>query len=220
MVDGLTYIPFQPGPGLVENIASHIEHQIVAGILRSGDRIQESRIVGQLAVSRGSVRESFRVLESRRLIDVIPRKGAVVTSLSPSRVKDITTALPSILNPVVSELGSRWSGVYSQALHQSMERSESKFGCVNPICVLETLCQLHSNAVYGELLEDLIPTFDRVFSKLVRSNLSGVQSLDFLVRSQLIPVLEAQKSEDAIGLVTELCRSVERKYLETLERTG
>ena len=60
-------------------------------------------------------------------------------------------------------LGSRWSGVYSQALHQSMERSESKFGCVNPICVLETLCQLHSNAVYGELLEDLIPTFDRVF---------------------------------------------------------
>ena len=41
MVDGLTYIPFQPGPGLVENIASHIEHQIVAGILRSGDRIQE-----------------------------------------------------------------------------------------------------------------------------------------------------------------------------------
>jgi hypothetical protein len=151
---------------------------------------------------------------------VIPRKGAVVTSLSPIRVKDIMTALPSILNPVVSELGSRWSGVYSQALHQSMERSESKFGCMNPICVLETLCQLHSNAVYGELLEDLIPTFDRVFSKLVRSNLSGVQSLDFLVRSQLIPVLEAQKSEDAIGLVTEFCRSVERKYLETLERTG
>ena len=220
MVDGLTYIPFQPGPGLVENIASHIEHQIVAGILRSGDRIQESRIVDQLAVSRGSVRESFRVLESRRLIDVIPRKGAVVTSLSPSRVKDIMTALPSILKPVVSELSSRWSGVYSQALHQSMERSESKFGCVNPICVLETICQLHSNAVYGELLEDLTPTFDRVFSKLVRSNLSGVQSLDFLVRSQLIPVLEAQKSEDAIGLVTELCRSVERKYLETLERTG
>ena len=73
MVDGLTYIPFQPGPGLVESIASHIEHQIVAGILRSGDRIQESRIVGQLAVSRGSVRESFRLLESRRLIDVIPR---------------------------------------------------------------------------------------------------------------------------------------------------
>ena len=101
-----------------------------------------------------------------------------------------------------------------------MERSESKFGCVNPICVLETLCHLHPNAVYGELLEDLSPTFDRVFSKLVRLNLAGVQSLDTLVRSQLIPVIEAQKSEDAIRLVTELCRTLERKYLETLERTG
>ena len=220
MVDGLTYIPFQPGPGLVENIASHIEHQIVAGILRSGDRIQESRIVGQLAVSRGSVRESFRVLEARRLIDVIPRKGAVVTSLNPSRVKDITSALPSIMTPVVLELGSLWSEQYSYALRQSMERSESKFGCVNPVCVLETLCQLHPNVVYGELLDDLIPTFDRVFSKLVRLNILGVQSLDVLVRRQLIPALDAQKSEDAIRLVTELCRSLERKYLETLERTG
>ncbi len=220
MVDGLTYIPFQPGPGLVENIASHIEHQIVAGILRSGDRIQESHIVGQLDVSRGSVRESFRVLESRRLIDVVPRKGAVVTSLSPSRVKDITSVLPTILTQVVSDLGSCWIDPQSQAVYLSMERSESKFGCVNPICVLETLCKLHSNAVYGELIEDLIPTFDRVFSKLVRLNLQGVQSLDGLVRIQLIPALEAQKTEDAIGLVTELCRTLERKYLETLERTG
>ena len=81
MADGLSYVPFKPGPGLVEHIALHIEHQIVAGILRSGDRIQETRIVDQLNVSRGSVRESFRVLERRRLIDVIPRRGAIVTSL-------------------------------------------------------------------------------------------------------------------------------------------
>ena len=101
-----------------------------------------------------------------------------------------------------------------------MERSESKFGCVNPICVLGNSLSVAFKCGLWELLEDLIPTFDRVFQKLVRLNLSGVQSLDFLVRSQLIPVLEAQKSEDAIGLVTELCRSVERKYLETLERTG
>ena len=72
MADGLSYVPFKPGPGLVEHIALHIEHQIVAGILRSGDRIQETRVVDQLDVSRGSVRESFRVLERRRLIDVIP----------------------------------------------------------------------------------------------------------------------------------------------------
>ena len=89
MADGLSYVSLEPALGLVEYIALQVEHQIVAGVLRSGDRIQESRIVSQLDVSRGSVRESFRVLERRRLIDVIPRKGAIVTSLSPTRVRDL-----------------------------------------------------------------------------------------------------------------------------------
>ena len=30
----VSYVLFKPGPGLVEHIALHIEHQIVAGILR------------------------------------------------------------------------------------------------------------------------------------------------------------------------------------------
>ena len=42
MADGLSYVPFKPALGLVEHIALHIEHQIVAGVLRSGDRIQEA----------------------------------------------------------------------------------------------------------------------------------------------------------------------------------
>ena len=64
MADGLSYVPLKPGPGLVEHIALQLEHQIVSGLLRSGDRVQETRVVGQLDVSRGSVRESFRVLRT------------------------------------------------------------------------------------------------------------------------------------------------------------
>lgn len=220
MADGLSYVPFKPGPGLVEHIASHIEHQIVAGILRSGDRIQETRVVSQLGVSRGSVRESFRVLERRRLIDVIPRRGAVVTSLSPSRVQDLTTVLPIILTHVISELVPAWSPKYSSLLEAAMHASESKFGCINPVSVLEAICRLHPNTVYSELIDDLIPTFDRVFSKLVRLNLAGVESLDRMLKTKLIPAIEASQINESVHQVSELCRSLERKYLETLERTG
>jgi DNA-binding GntR family transcriptional regulator len=220
MADGLNYVPFKPALGLVERIALHIEHQIVAGVLRSGDRIHESGIVTQLDVSRGSVRESFRVLERRRLIDVIPRKGAIVTSLSPSRVRDLTSVLPPFLTKVVADLIPNWSDQSSHAIHRAMQISEGKFGCVNPLSVLELLCQLHPNPVYLELIDDLIPTFDRVFSKLVRSNLAGVESLDQLLKLKLIPALEAGEREQVFDHVTELCRMLERKYLETLERTG
>ena len=220
MADGLNYIPLKPGPGLVEHIALQLEHQIVSGLLRSGDRVQETRVVGQLGVSRGSVRESFRVLERRRLIDVIPRRGAIVTSLSPSRVKDLTSALPILLTPVVTELVSGWSEKHAKSLGQAMQESESKFGCINPASVLGAICRLHPNTVYGELIDDLIPTFDRIFSKLVRLNLPGVSVLDGILRTKLIPAIEAGKVDESVHQVSELCRSLERKYLETLERTG
>ena len=220
MADGLSYVSLEPALGLVEYIALQVEHQIVAGVLRSGDRIQESRIVSQLDVSRGSVRESFRVLERRRLIDVIPRKGAIVTSLSPTRVRDLTSVLPPLLNQVVADLIPNWSYQHSQSIQHAMQISEGKFGCVNPVSVLEILCQLHPNGVYLELIDDLIPTFDRVFSKLVRSNLAGVELLDQLLKLKVIPALEAGEKEQVIDHVTELCRLLERKYLETLERTG
>ena len=97
----------------------YLEHQIVAGILRSGDRIQGTRVVDQLAVSRGSVRESFRVLERRRLIDVIPGQARIVTSLSPSRVQDLTSALSVILTPVVSDLVPHWSPRHAESIDEA-----------------------------------------------------------------------------------------------------
>ena len=220
MADGLNYVPFKPVPGLVEHIALHIEHQIVAGILRSGDRIQETRVVDQLGVSRGSVRESFRILERRRLIDVIPRRGAIVTRLSPSRVQDLTSALSVILTPVVSDLVPRWSPRYAESIDEAGRASERKFGCINPICILEAMCRLHPNTVYRELIDDLIPTFDRVFSKLVRLNLSGVESLDQLMKTKVLRAIKEGQIDESVHQVSELCRSLERKYLETLERTG
>ena len=166
------------------------------------------------------MRESFRVLERRRLIDVIPRKGAIVTSLSPTRVRDLTSVLPPLLTQVVADLIPNWTDQHSQSIQRAIEISEGKFGCVNPVSVLEILCQLHPNRVYLELIDDLIPTFDRVFSKLVRSNLAGVESLDQLLKLKIIPALDAGEREQVIDYVTELCRLLERKYLETLERTG
>ena len=68
--------------------------------------------------------------------------------------------------------------------------------------------------------DSLIPTFDRIFSKLVRLNLSGVSVLDDILKTKLIPAVESGKVDESVHQVSELCRSLERKYLETLKRTG
>ena len=134
--------------------------------------------------------------------------------------RSINSVLSVILTPVVSDLVPHWSSRYGESIEEAGRASESKFGCINPMCILEAMCRLHPNTVYRELIDDLIPTFDRVFSKLVRLNLSGVESLDQLMKTKVLRAIEAGQVDESVHQVSELCRSLERKYLETLERTG
>ena len=50
---------FAAPESLAEQIAKHLAQRIIAGELQSGERIQEARVVNELDVSRGSVREAL-----------------------------------------------------------------------------------------------------------------------------------------------------------------
>jgi len=90
---------FEPATTLTEQIADHIGGEIILGRLRSGARIQELKVAGELKVSRGSVREALLILESRHLIEIVPRRGAVVSSMESDEVAcfcDVFTELQSL----------------------------------------------------------------------------------------------------------------------------
>ncbi len=62
-------------PKTAELVASHLRRQIVRGELKEGDALPpESALMDQFGVSRPTLREAFRVLESEALISV--RRGA------------------------------------------------------------------------------------------------------------------------------------------------
>ena len=80
---------FKAPDSLSEQIAQHLGQLIITGELKSGDRIQELRVANELNVSRGSVREAYLILARRYLIDIVPRKGAVVSAMTPKHVRDV-----------------------------------------------------------------------------------------------------------------------------------
>ena len=80
---------FQAPESLSEQIAQHLGQQIITGSMRPGERIQELKVAGDLDVSRGSVREALLILERRHLIRIFPRKGAVVSALTPDLVNSL-----------------------------------------------------------------------------------------------------------------------------------
>lgn len=77
---------FEPAVSLTEQIADHLATEIIFGRLPPSARIQELRVAGDLGVSRGSVREALLILERRHLIEIIPRRGAVVSSLESKEI--------------------------------------------------------------------------------------------------------------------------------------
>ncbi|GGL12857.1 FadR/GntR family transcriptional regulator [Nocardia jinanensis] len=62
-------------PKAGEMIAAHLRRQIVTGELREGDALMsESELMEQFGVSRPTLREAFRILESEQIIQI--RRGA------------------------------------------------------------------------------------------------------------------------------------------------
>src|SRR5690606_8586969 len=92
---------FKAQESLSEQIATHLANQIIRGEMLAGDRIQEVRVAGELEVSGGSVREALLILERRHLIEILPRRGAVVRELTEAGVQGLYELVQVLLGLVI-----------------------------------------------------------------------------------------------------------------------
>jgi GntR family transcriptional regulator, gluconate operon transcriptional repressor len=81
--------PLQAPRPLAEDAADRIREQILSGGFRPGEHLVEARIAQQLNVSRGPVREAFKLLRAEGLLEEEPRRGTFVVKLSAADVRDI-----------------------------------------------------------------------------------------------------------------------------------
>lgn len=72
-----------------EQIAEDIGAAIIAGRYGVGERLIESDLAETFGVSRGPIRETLRILEKRRMIELLPRRGAYVREVSLNSIADL-----------------------------------------------------------------------------------------------------------------------------------
>ena len=63
---------------LVDVLAEAIHSEILIGDLQAGSRLRQETLAAEFGVSRTPVREALRKLEAGGMIDMVPRRGAVV----------------------------------------------------------------------------------------------------------------------------------------------
>ncbi len=67
---------------LVDGVVHSLEDAILAGRMRPGERLVETKLCDELGVSRTTLREALLMLERRGLVRSEPRRGTFVTRLS------------------------------------------------------------------------------------------------------------------------------------------
>jgi DNA-binding GntR family transcriptional regulator len=88
---------------LHDTVVDNLRNFIVEGVLKAGMKLNERELCETLGISRTPLREALKVLAAEGLIDISPNRGATVSSLSVTEIRD-TFELLSGLEAFAGEL--------------------------------------------------------------------------------------------------------------------
>ncbi|WP_336368218.1 GntR family transcriptional regulator [Marinobacter sp. C2H3] len=159
-----------------EQIAQHLGQRIVTRDLKPGERIQELKVAGALNVSRGSVREALLIMERRHLVQIFPRRGAVVSALTPDSVNHLYDIYIELLCVLGNKLLERWSGQELQGILgqvRELQQVVDALGAGSPdvaeqvidagFAVMQEAYSLVGNPFLEETLENFRPAISRTY---------------------------------------------------------
>jgi len=190
--------PLEVPRSLSEDAADRIREQIVLGGFRQGEHLKETRIAEQLNVSRGPVREAFKILRAEGLLAEEPHRGTFVVSLTAKDVRDIYE-----LRAAVEELAVRT--VCRQQDPAALAKLRSLMGDLRKaassadnaavtradLAFHDGLCALSGNVRVHDVFLRYVP----MLRGLVRLDEQIMPSMDEVVR-QHQPIVDAIESGD------------------------
>lgn len=89
---------------LSDRVVAHVKEQILAGTLKSGDRLIETDISTHFRISRAPVREAMRILNEQGLITFSPRKGNHVIEMNPAELMEAFEIRASLETQILRKL--------------------------------------------------------------------------------------------------------------------
>lgn len=167
---------FKANDSLTEQIAQHLEQRIILGEMKPSERIQELRIAAELEVSRGSVREALLILQRRHLVEIYPRRGAVVASITAADVKDFFELWLLLFDRVVCNLAQHWKNddlarffELMTQMDQCQRQGDLSGFYQHGMAFLRALYEYANNRYLTDALNDLFPLTQRCLFAILRA---------------------------------------------------
>jgi len=86
-------------------VYNNLRDQIISGILRPGNRLPEAEIAERMSISRAPVREAFNLLEKDGFVEILPRRGAIVSEITIDKIFSIWE-MRLVLEPYAAKISA------------------------------------------------------------------------------------------------------------------
>jgi DNA-binding GntR family transcriptional regulator len=196
----------------------YLESAILTGRLKPRERLVEQELAEQLKMSRTPIREALRRLEERGLVRILPRRGAVVSDISPADVENVYVvrsaleglAARLVIDHITSEEIERVRGL--EAAHAQ----QATGGDVRAL--MRANDQFH-DAIYGAARNPcLLDMIRQLRRQIYAVRFSGWVEPARIARSvaehrQMVEALGRRDGDGLAGLTEEHLRVAKESYL-------
>ncbi|KZE32652.1 GntR family transcriptional regulator [Crenobacter luteus] len=217
---------FKANDSLTEQIARYLGRKIIEGDMPPGERIQELRVAAELEVSRGSIREALLILQRRHLVDIYPRRGAVVAAISRDAMRDFFELWFWLLDKLFADLASGWQDGELDAfdarlatLAECAAAGDWRRYYETGVELLGALYDRCRNRYLQELLADLLPQSQRCLYVILKGGAASMAHTLALLNT-LFEQVRARRLDAVRATVAEFCRAYTELAEASLPQLG
>lgn len=203
----------------VDKLASDMAEAILSGEFAPGYRLDEQLLAQRYNVSRTPVREALRQLATTGLIEIRPRRGAIVTQVTPSQLEELFVAMAELEATCARLAAMSMSPMERrrlQALHERMgeplrQKDAKAFADDNHL--LHTM--IYAGA-HNSVLEEMATAMRRRLSPFRRAQfqLEGRPPRSFAEHDAVVSAIIAGNPAAAHGAMLHHVTLVEQSYEE------
>jgi DNA-binding GntR family transcriptional regulator len=217
--------PLETPRSLAEDAADRIREQILSGGFAQGEHLVEAKIAEQLRISRGPVREAFKLLRSEGLLQEEPRRGTFVVQMAPKDVREIYALRASIEGRAARIVSTSADVEARSRLRAHLHAIEDAVKKDDPVAVFRADLAFHRELVRSAAnsrLEEVFARYVPTLRALLRLDERVYRNLDdiALEHGPLLDAIEAGEPDRAAALAEEHCDHAGGLIADYLEGVG
>lgn len=200
---------------LKEKSYINIKMQIMNGNLKPGSHLSESKISEAMNISRGPIREALNMLVKEGFATMVPRKGAVVTSVTKEHIKNIWE-VRKVLEPYAAQISTEMVSdeeldAIENTLKEVLKKPDDFKAYINSDLMLHELFYKH---IQNSFLNNML-----IMAKEHSLRIRYCAEESEKVRTEVVRMATSEHLEIIYALRERNEKSVKEKVLKHLENS-